>query len=152
AEIMRDIAPDVTRVAILTGAFQMTSVQSARRREAETAAASLGLQPTLVLARAPQDLEDAITTLASEPHGGPLVSFDSFIIFHRKLIIELAARSRLPAAYSHPIFVQDGGLMSYGAEVFEQYRGGAGYVDRILKGPKLVDLPVQLPIKSRLVV
>jgi putative ABC transport system substrate-binding protein len=149
AELMREIAPHVTRVAILS----TPSVIFAGLAEAAESAASLvGLRPIRVQAENPREIEDAIAGLAKEPNGGLIVVSDPFILLHRRLVIDLAARHKLPAAYGFPIYVKDGGLMSYGPDQIEQYRGAAGYVDRVLKGAKPGDLPVQLPIKYRLVV
>jgi ABC-type uncharacterized transport system substrate-binding protein len=151
AEIMTEIAPDVTRVAILFGVFQ-GPLGLGGARFLETAASSVGLQPTIVDIQEPREIEDAIAMFAKEPHGGIIIPSDPFVLLHRKLIIDLAARHKLPALYRFPIYVQDGGLMSYGVDLAEQYRGAAGYVDRVLKGAKPADLPVQLPVKYRLVV
>jgi putative ABC transport system substrate-binding protein len=100
----------------------------------------------------PREIEDVVTTLAKEPNGGLIVVSNPLILLHRKLIIEMAARHRLPAVYSLAEYIRDGGLMSYGVDRSDQYRGAAGYIDRILKGAKPADLPVQLPIKYQLVV
>ena len=154
AELMKEIAPSVRRVAILLGPtfLPITRTPNPNAREAETAASLVGLQPILVPTHDPREIENAITALAKETNGGLITASNALLPAHRKLVIELAARHKLPAIYSGPIWVREGGLMSYGADQIDQYRGAAGYVDRILKGAKPSDLPVQQPIKYRLVV
>src|SRR5439155_21044812 len=97
------------------------------------------------------EIERAIDALANEPNGGLLAGTDTTIAAHRELIVALAAKYRLPATYPNRSFVTAGGLMSYGVDRSEQYRGAATYVDRILKGAKPSDLPVQLPAKFQFV-
>jgi putative ABC transport system substrate-binding protein len=121
--------------------------------EVASAASSIGLQSIAVDVHSNTgEMEDAIVTLAKEPNGGLIIVAGEFIVFHRKLVIGLAARHKLPAVYSHPIFARDGGLISYGVDRGDQYRGAAGYVDRILKGARPAALPVQQPIKYHFVV
>ena len=98
------------------------------------------------------EIEGALSTLAGGPVGGLIVLPDALVIVHRQLIIGLAARYRLPAVYPFRDFVVDGGLVSYGNKVAENYRQAAGYVDRILRGANPADLPVQAPTKFELVV
>jgi putative tryptophan/tyrosine transport system substrate-binding protein len=100
----------------------------------------------------PAEIEAAMTMLGGEPGGGLIIPPDGFLIRYRKLIIELAARYRLPAIYGSPGFTAEGGLASYGFKVSEQYRQAADYVDRILHGEKAGDLPVQEPIRYELVI
>jgi putative ABC transport system substrate-binding protein len=102
--------------------------------------------------RAASDIERAIAAFSSTPMGGLIVTADPAAIVHREAIISLAARHRLPAVYPHRFFVTSGGLISYGLDNIEQYRLAAGYVDRILKGEKPADLPVQAPTKYELVI
>jgi putative ABC transport system substrate-binding protein len=97
-------------------------------------------------------IENAVAGLAREPNGGVLVMPDAFTLAHRELIITLAARHRLPAIYPFAVFTKSGGLLSYGIDQVEFYRRAAAYVDRILKGEKPADLPVQAPTKFELVV
>jgi putative ABC transport system substrate-binding protein len=151
---MKEIAPSVRRVAILQGPtfLPITRTPNQNAREAETAASLVGLQPILVVTHDPREIENAIAALAKETNGGLITASNALLPAHRKLVIELAARHKLPAIYSGPIWVREGGLMSYGADQIDQYRGAAGYVDRILKSAKPSDLPVQQPIKYRLVV
>jgi putative ABC transport system substrate-binding protein len=98
------------------------------------------------------ETERAVTVFARGPNGGLIVVASALAIVHRALIIELAARHRLPAIYAFRIFVPAGGLISYGPDIVDQYRRAAGYVDRILKGEKPADLPVQTPTKYELLI
>ena len=98
------------------------------------------------------EIERAITAFARSPNGGLIVTASALAMLHRDLIITLAARHRLPAVYLLPLFVTGGGLISYGPDLLDQYRRAAGYVDRILKGEKPADLPVQAPTKYELVI
>ena len=97
-------------------------------------------------------IERALASFARSPNGGLIVTVTPAAAVHRHLIITLAARHRLPAVYGYRYFVMDGGLISYGPDTIDQYRQAAGYVDRILKGEKPADLPVQAPTKYELVI
>jgi putative ABC transport system substrate-binding protein len=103
-------------------------------------------------ARETGEIERAITAFAGEPKGGVVVTISTATITHRERIIMLAARHRLPAVYPYRLFVTSGGLISYGPDSVESYRRAASYVDRILKGEKPGDLPVQAPTKYELVI
>ena len=116
------------------------------------AAASLGVEVSPVDLRDVPEMERAITALARGPNGGLIVVASALGIVHRALIIELAASHRLPAIYAFRIFVAAGGLISYGPDLPDQYRRTASYVDRILKGEKPGDLPVQAPTKFELAI
>ena len=98
------------------------------------------------------EIERAVTAFARTANGGLMVASGGLPLAHRELIITLAARHNLPAVYSNRLFVTDGGLMSYGADSIDQHRRAAGYVDRILKGEKPADLPVQAPTKYELAI
>src|SRR5262249_54406099 len=102
--------------------------------------------------RGTDEIERAIAAFAAVSNGGLIVTQNSFAILHRKLIITLAARHRLPAIYAYSSFVTDGGLISYGPDSMDGYRRAAGYVDRILKGEKPADLPVQASTRYELVI
>jgi putative ABC transport system substrate-binding protein len=91
-------------------------------------------------------------TLVSEPGGGLIVPLDGFLLNHRNLIIQLAARGRLPAIYGDSLFATEGGLASYGIKIWDQFRQAAEYIDRILRGEKPADLPVQQPTKYDLII
>ena len=143
------MAPPVARVAVLrepgvAGIGQWAIIQAV--------AQSLGLELKPIELNAPEQIERAIATFARSPNGGLIIIVSAAALHHRELIISLAARHRLPAVYAYRIFVTDGGLISYGADIAGQYRRAAGYVDRILRGEKPGDLPVQGPTKYDLVV
>jgi putative tryptophan/tyrosine transport system substrate-binding protein len=149
-ELLKDIAPQVRRVAVLrdtaiaAGAGQLGALQSV--------APSLGIELRPVAVRDPGEIERTITTFARENNGGLIVTAGAGVATNRGLILRLAARYRLPAVYAYRYYVADGGLMSYGPNNIDQYRRAAGYVDRILKGEKPADLPVQAPTKYELVI
>ena len=149
-ELLKDFAPQVRRVAVLrdtaiaAGAGQLGALQSV--------APSLGIELRPVAVRDPVEIERTITTFARENNGGLIVTAGAGVATHRGVIIRLAAQYRLPAVYAYRYYVADGGLMSYGPNNIDQYRHAAGYVDRILKGEKPADLPVQAPTKYELVV
>jgi putative tryptophan/tyrosine transport system substrate-binding protein len=100
----------------------------------------------------PDEMESALTSFAGSPHGGLIATGSALTVVHRDLIIALAARYRLPAVYYDRYYVAAGGLISYGSNIVEQFRLAAGYVDRILKGEKAADLPVQSATKYELLV
>jgi putative ABC transport system substrate-binding protein len=149
-ELLKQIAPRVTRVAVLrdpsraSGSGQLGALQSA--------APSFGVELSPIGLRDAGEIERAITAFARGSNGSVIVTSGTQSIVHRKLIITLAARHRLPAVYPYRFYVSDGGLVSYGPDHVEQYRFAAGYVDRILKGEKPADLPVQAPTKYELVI
>ena len=115
-------------------------------------APSLRVEVKPVNTRDAGEIERAVTAFARSPGGGLIVTAGGAAVVHRDLIIALAARHKLPAVYYERLFVAGGGLISYGADFVDQYRRAAGYVDRILKGEKPADLPVQAPNKYELVV
>jgi putative ABC transport system substrate-binding protein len=121
-------------------------------RSIEAAGPTLQIQVAAKPARRTEEFERAISEFASEPNGGLLVLLDFVTMAHRDFIIELAARYRLPAGYALRAFAASGGLISYGVDTLDLFRRGASYVDRILKGAKLADLPVQQPIKFELTI
>ena len=148
-ELIKEIDPAVMRIAILWAPLQ---VAPGIVETAEAAASLVGLRAIRAPVREPRQIEEAIVAMAKEPNGGLIIVSDPFTLLHRKLIADLAARHKLPAVYGNTIFVEDGGLASYGVDQVEEYRGAASYIDRILKGAQSSDLPVQGPIKYRLVV
>jgi putative ABC transport system substrate-binding protein len=149
-ELLKEAVPRVTRVAILrepnnpTGIGQWAAMQ--------VAAPSLGLELRPIGARDAPEIERGIAAFAREPNSGLIVTAGGLTVIHRDLISTVAARHHLPAVYPYRYFVTGGGLMSYGPDPSEQYRRAAGYVDRILKGEKPADLPVQTPTKYELVI
>jgi putative tryptophan/tyrosine transport system substrate-binding protein len=148
-EVLKDVAPHVSRVAVMLAPEQVPALMTLRAIEA--VAPSIAVKVTTAGVHDAADIERAIAAIAGEPDGGLIVLPTVPISFHRKLIIELAARHRVPAAYAYPHFARDGGLVSYGVEIVDQYRQAASYVDRILKGTRPGDLPIQQPTKFELV-
>ena len=144
-ELLKQIAPGVTRVAVLRDPNQGTSTNYFAVIQA--VAASLRVEVNPVNVRDAGEIERAVAAFARDPNGGLIVTASAAATLHRDLIITLAARHKLPAVYSERSFVAAGGLISYGADYIDQYRKAAGYVDRILKGEKPADLPVQAPTK-----
>jgi putative ABC transport system substrate-binding protein len=118
----------------------------------QSAAAPLGVELTPVNVRDAEEIKLGLTAFARAPNVGLIVASSSKAEFHRRLIIELAARLRLPSVYPNRSYVTEGALLSYGPDILDQFRRAAGYVDRILKGEKPADLPVQAPTKYELVV
>src|SRR5258707_717279 len=118
----------------------------------QSAASSFGMELTPVGVSDAGEIERGVTAFARASNGGLIVTGNSLTIVHRELIITLAARHRLPAVYNLPLFANDGGLISYGPDSIDPHRRAAGYVDRILKGEKPADLPVQAPTKFELVI
>jgi putative ABC transport system substrate-binding protein len=118
----------------------------------QLAASSVGMELTPIGANDADEIEHGVTAFARASNGGLIVTGNSPNMVHRQLIITLAARHRLPAVYALPLFAHDGGLISYGSDTIDPYRRAAGYVDRILKGEKPADLPVQAPTKYELVI
>jgi putative tryptophan/tyrosine transport system substrate-binding protein len=149
-ELLKQIAPRVTRAAVLrdpavaSGIGQFGAVQ--------IVAPALGVELTPVDVRDSAEIERAVTALARGSNGGLIVTGSALAITHRELITRLAARHKLPAVYARRLFVTDGGLVSYGSDSVDQFRQAAGYVNRILKGEKPADLPVQAPTKYELVI
>jgi len=149
-ELLKEIAPGVTRAAVLrdsaspAGSGQLGAIQAV--------APSFGVELSPIGVRDPAEIERAVTAFARGSNGGLIVPASGLAIVHREPIITLAARHRLPAVYPYRVFVTGGGLISYGPDRVDQYRRAAGYVDRILKGEKPADLPVQAPTKYELVI
>jgi putative ABC transport system substrate-binding protein len=148
---LKELAPGVTRISYLfhpeIGPYYRLWLKSV-----EAAAATLGVETAAAPVRAPTDIEHAIRVIAAQRNGGLVVQPDSYTSINRRLIIELAAQHRLPAVYPYRDETADGGLVSYGPDVPDLYRRCAAYVDRILKGERPADLPVQQPLKYELVV
>ena len=149
-ELLKEAVPRLTHVLIFHGNAAPGSLASVRLINA--AAPSLGVRTTTAPTLDPAEIERAIEAMAREPDGGLIVLSSPANTLHRGQIISLAARHHLPAAYPYRFFTTDGGLMSYGPSIDDQYRWAASYVDRILKGEKPGDLPVQAPTKYELIV
>src|SRR5262249_24455625 len=150
-EMLKEIAPRVRRVAIMFNPDD-APYGASFVLWAETAAARLAMEPFGAAIGHAADLEDVTASIARERNGGLIVLPDTFTVAHRQLIVALAARYRLPAIYAFPFFPADGGLVSYGVDVPGQFRLAAGYIDRILRGEKPADLPVQQPTRYELVI
>ena len=148
-ELLKETVPKIRRVAILSNpdnAYHQLAI-----REVNVAARSLGVQLQLLEARGPNEFDGAFAAMAKERVGALLVLSDAIFGSHRTRLADLAARSRLPAAFGVRDDVEAGGLMSYGPSILDSYRQAATYVDKILKGAKPADLPVEQPMKFELV-
>jgi putative ABC transport system substrate-binding protein len=149
-ELLKQIVPSVKRAAVLrdpaltSGVGQFAVIQSV--------APSLGVEVRPVNVRDANEIERAVAAFARAPNGGLIVTSSALAVRHRDLIIGLAAQHKLPAVYYRRYFVASGGLISYGFDLVDQYRRAASYVDRILKGEKPADLPVQAPTRYELAI
>jgi putative ABC transport system substrate-binding protein len=149
-ELLKEVAPGVNRVLVLVNSGSDANLIESRAVEA--AAPSIGVQVSLGTVRNAGEIESAIEEFARTPNAGLVITGGIPINDRRKLIFALASRYRLPAVYQFRFFTVDGGLLSYGPDVLDMYRRSATYVDRILKGEKPGDLPVQGPVKYELVI
>jgi putative tryptophan/tyrosine transport system substrate-binding protein len=149
-ELLKQIAPNVTRAAVLrdaaisSGVGQFAVIQSVAR--------SVGVDVSAISLRDGAEIERSIAAFARAPNGGLILTAGALSSVHRDLIIALAARHKLPATFQERLYAAAGGLVSYGPNFLDQFRRAAGYVDRILKGEKPADLPVQAPTKYELVI
>jgi putative tryptophan/tyrosine transport system substrate-binding protein len=149
-ELLKQAAPNVTKAAILrdplitAGVGQFAVIQSV--------APSVGVEVRAINVRDAGEIERAVTRFAGTPNGGLILTASALSVVHHDLVIALAARYKLPAVYYRRYFATRGGLMSYGYDVLEQFRGTAHYVGRVLHGEKPADLPVQAPTKYELVI
>jgi len=149
-ELLKQIAPGVTRAAVLrdpaigAGIGQFAVIQSVAR--------SVGVEVSPISLRDAGEIERSLGAFARSPNDGLVVTSSALTLHHRELIVALAARHKLPAVYYRRYFATSGGLVSYGFDLVDQWRRAAGYVDRILKGEKPADLPVQVPTKYELVI
>jgi putative tryptophan/tyrosine transport system substrate-binding protein len=148
-ELLKQIAPAVTRAAVLRDA---TTAGIGQFAVIQSVAPSVGVEVSSVNMRDVTEIERAVTVFARSPNGGLIVTASSLTSLNRELIISLAARYKLPAVYPNSFFLAGSGLISYGPDLVDQFRRGAGYVDRVLKGEKPADLPVQAPTKYELVI
>ena len=150
-ELLKQVAPSVTRVAVLRDPF--VAAGSGGYAAIQTAAPSFGVELTPIGVREGEEIERGITEFARGPNGGLIiVGPPSSMQRYRNLVTGLAARYRLPATYAGVAFANAGGLISYGVDAIDQYRRAASYVDRILRGDKPADLPVQAPTKYQLII
>jgi putative ABC transport system substrate-binding protein len=150
-ELLKEVAPAVTRAAVVFNP-QTAPYAALYMRSIKAAATSVAANVTTLELHDGAEIEPALMAFAREPGGGLIVMTDAFTSVHRKQIIELAARLSVPAMYPYRYYVADGGLMSYGIDQVDQIRGAAIYVDRILKGQRPGELPVQTPTRFQLVV
>src|SRR5262249_28970618 len=149
-ELLSEIAPGLKRAAIMFNPD--TASASAHMPSLEAAARSLKVSPIISPVHSDGEVQAAIIALGPEPGGGLVIMPDIFMIAHRASIILVAARNNVPAVYANSEFVRDGGLLSYGTDFVDIFRRAAAYVDRILRGAKPGDLPVQFPVKYEMVV
>ena len=149
-ELLKEIAPNTTRVGVLREASLSTSI--GQFAAIQSIAPSLGVELTPINVYEPGEIERALTEFARNPNSGLIVTGGPQAVTHRDLITTVVARNKLPAVYFRRAMVESGGLISYGPDLLDQYRLAASYVDRILKGEKPADLPVQAPTKYELVI
>jgi ABC-type uncharacterized transport system substrate-binding protein len=149
-ELLKEIAPRISRVAVLRDAAIAAAIGQFAAIHA--VAPSMGMELSPLDARDAGEIERAIAAFAGSANGGLIVTSSALAAAHRKLIVALAARHRLPAIYSLRYYATSGGLISYGPDTTDPFRRAAGYVDRILKGAQPADLPVQAPTKYELVI
>jgi putative ABC transport system substrate-binding protein len=149
-QALKESAPSLTRVAVFFEAGNPSSVQYVTAMEAAASSLGVGLVPSPVQSEA--EIQQAFASFAVEPNGGIVATPTAGVVRHRGQMIALAARHRLPAMYPYRFFSASGGLMSYGPDMASQFRQAALYIDRILKGEKPSDLPVQLPTRFELVI
>jgi putative ABC transport system substrate-binding protein len=149
-QTLKEIAPNITRTAIITNPKNPNT--ALYLHAIEPAATSFAMQLAVTPVNDATEIERTLEAFAGESNGGLLVMPDPLTITHRDLIVALAARHRLPAAYPYRVFVASGGLLSYGTDRIDIYRRAAAYVDRVLKGAKAGDLPIQQPTKFELVI
>jgi ABC-type uncharacterized transport system substrate-binding protein len=151
-EMLKEMAPGISRVAFLFNPQTAPYVKRYYQGPLEASARSMGIEPWAASVSRAADIEGAIAKFGREGAGGLIMMPDSFNIVHRERTRDLAARYLLPAISPYRFAVQEGGLMSYGVEQVELFRQAASYVDRLLKGAKPADLPVQAPTKFELVI
>ena len=151
-ELLKDMAPGISRVAFLFNPQTAPYVTRYYQGPLEASARALGIEPWAASVSSAADIESAIAKFGREPGGGFIMMPDSFNIVHRDRITALAAQYRLPAISPYRFAVREGSLMSYGVEQVELFRLAASYVDRLLKGARPAELPVQSPTKFELVI
>ena len=144
-QLLKEIAPSVSWVVVLLNSSNPAA--NGHYRAIEAVARPLGVQTKLADVKDAAEIEDAISSLTSEPNGGLIILPDNVTLIHRERIVAAAARHRLPAMYPYRYFVAVGGLVCYGVDVTDLFKRAATYVDRVFKGTKPADLPVQGPIK-----
>jgi putative tryptophan/tyrosine transport system substrate-binding protein len=151
-ELLKEIAPRVARVAAVFNPGTAPGGGSYFLGPFEAAAASFGVEAIVAPVRDTSELESVVAAQARQPNTGLIVISDFFMIAHRVEVTSLAARYRLPAVYPFRLFTELGGLLSYGSDLIDNFRRAASYVDRVLRGEKPSELPVQAPVKFELVI
>ena len=149
-ELLKEVVPGISHVAVLWNAI--SPIQVIEEREVQAAAQTLRVKVLSLGVRSTEEIEDAFAAIIRERPGGLLVLADRLFLHNRARIMDFAVRNRLPGVHAYRELVEAGGLMSYGASYADMHRRAAWYVDRILKGTKPADLPVQAPVKFELVV
>jgi ABC-type uncharacterized transport system substrate-binding protein len=149
-ELLKEVEPRVTRSAVVRDSEAAGGI--GQWAVIQTVASPIGVELSPIEPRHAAEIERDISAFARSPNGGMIVTVSAAATIHRELIITLAARHRLPAIYPYRFYVAEGGLISYGPDLVDQYRSAASYVDRILKGEKPADLPVQAPTKYELAI
>jgi putative tryptophan/tyrosine transport system substrate-binding protein len=149
-ELLREVVPNISHIAVLWNAA--SPIQIIEEREVRAAAQISGMKMLSLGVRTVEEIEDALTTIVRERPGGLLVLADRLFLHHRTRIMDFAVQRRLPGVHAYRELVEAGGLMSYGPSYADMHRRAASYVDRILKGSKPADLPVQAPVKFELVI
>jgi putative tryptophan/tyrosine transport system substrate-binding protein len=149
-ELLKEMAPNLKRVAVLRDATLVAG--TGQFGAIQAVAPSLGVEVSPLNVTDASEIERGLAAFAQSPNGGVIVTQSAFALLHRQLIIALVSRHKLPAVYINRVWAAAGGLLSYGAEPADQFRRAAGYVDRILKGEKPAELPVQAPTKYELVI
>ena len=149
-QLLKEMAPAASRIAVLTNPTNRS--HAAFAREVKVAARSLGAQVQVLEAPNPDQLDSAFAAMTKERAAALLVLTDSMFVGQRRRVVDLAARSRLPALYSQKEFVDDGGLISYGPSLVDMFRRAATHVDKILRGAKPSDMPIEQPTKFELVI
>jgi putative ABC transport system substrate-binding protein len=151
-ELLNEVAPGLRRMAMMFNPDTAPGGGSYFAQAFEDAARSFNIEPISAPVHEVSDIEDVISGLGNEPRGGLVVVTDSFMSVHRTTVISETARHRVPAVYPIRVSVRDGGLLSYGPSTIDLFRRAAPYVDRILKGEKPADLPVQAPVKFEMAI
>jgi putative tryptophan/tyrosine transport system substrate-binding protein len=151
-ELLKEVAPRIARITIMFNPETASGSMSQFVPSIEAAAASITVQPLVVPVRSAAEIEGALAEIGRDPAHGLVTIPDNFMSIHRALVVERAARFKVPAVYPARYFATDGGLMSCGADLLDLYRRTPSYVDRILRGSKPADLPVQAPAKLDLVI
>jgi putative ABC transport system substrate-binding protein len=151
-QMLKELSPGISRVAVMFNPSSFPGGEAVYRVPFEAAAPSFGIEPRMALVHTSTDVVTTFLSISREPDSGLIIPPDLFTIAHRELIIRLAAQNRMPTIYGLSLFATEGGLISYGPEPIDLHRLAVLYVDRILRGERPADLPVQNPTKFELVI